>query len=800
MTIDVTLQAKVDGGAPGLSATVPVDAVIQLTAANKDGYRTAYWQIWYYKAGYALPSGWTQIADDAGTPAFQVIGKADPPTFIASDYGGTWTCKLIAEDATGALVEGTDLIIRTAFANGLFPISAREQAQFGGAKASVGKTLTDDIEMLDGVIGATLTTSDVEPTPDTLAMRGPSGEGKFASLQSPSIASLTTSFSALNSAGRGLTVTPTTTTLLFGSCTVAVDASNCAVSAPSAIGLTAGTTITAAATTSVSVTSGTTCTVTASGLLTLSGGAGAALKTTTGGIDLNAKNGSINLQKDSTTAVVCSVDPVGAVSIAPVAGATSVTYQQTEATSGIGKNAVFAAQRGFAGSVGGVSVLGASNGGTGGTNLAGGVALELGQLVSNVSAKAAFWANGSEVGYAQKLASAEFALASAASHDLSLEAATGSLRLKVGGSNSVVWTLSASGAVVLAPVGGAASLTIQPSAKTSGAGAAVVVAGGQGSSGNVGGKTTVGANNGATPGTNLGGGVRVQLGQTVTSVSSAFDIYAGATELVAINSNASYLYQQKTTGGTAGYQAQSGVIVGSNDDTVRAYFNQGGGTVAITGTNGAVRLQDTNVTWLEVARVAASRNVVGLCVGANLDTTKMPANTGNGVLFVGNAGTVPTASCDSTGLILYSEASQLKARNTTGVISDVSLSDISVTSAARKQRLYYEALATTTSTAATALTTLKASQHTGKGAGVAYVRIIGYDTAADRVDVSERSVRYKVVAGVMSVVSTQTIGADDGTQTFSTAVPATDIELRIAASNTNSTKWTIEVDDLYTEH
>lgn len=156
MTIDVTLQAKVDGGAPGLSATVPVDAVIQLTAANKDGYRTAYWQIWYYKAGYALPSGWTQIADDTGTPAFQVIGKADPPTFIASGYGGTWTCKLIAEDATGALVEGTDLIIRTAFANGLFPISAREQAQFGGAKASVVKTLNDDIELLDAVIGSSI--------------------------------------------------------------------------------------------------------------------------------------------------------------------------------------------------------------------------------------------------------------------------------------------------------------------------------------------------------------------------------------------------------------------------------------------------------------------------------------------------------------------------------------------------------------------------------------------------------------------------------------------------------------------
>ncbi len=787
MSTNPTLTVSVNGGPP-LTGAVYVDDgdTLDFSVLNRDGWLRARWEMTDYPEGFPCPSGWSTASDDVTRPTYYFAGTANPPT-VTSNGWGPYKSRVIVNDVD--VDERT--FVKILSPSGFEAQAADEEGQFGGTKLQTDKAYNANLQLIEDY-SAALAIADVNPTANTIAKRGPSGEGKFASLQSPSIASLTTSFSALNSAGRGLTVTPTTTTLLFGSCTVAVDASNCAISAPAAIGLTAGSTITAAATTSVSVTSGTTCTVTASGLLTLSGGAGAALKTTTGGIDLNAKNGSINLQKDSTTAVVCSVDPVGAVSIAPVAGATSVTYQQTEATSGIGKNAVFAAQRGFAGSVGGVSVLGASNGGTGGTNLAGGVALELGQLVSNVSAKAAFWANGSEVGYAQKLASAEFALASAASHDLSLEAATGSLRLKVGGSNSVVWTLSASGAVVLAPVGGAASLTIQPSAKTSGAGAAVVVAGGQGSSGNVGGKTTVGADNGATPGTNLGGGVRVQLGQTVTSVSSAFDIYAGATELVAINSNASYLYQQKTTGGTAGYQAQSGVIVGSNDDTVRAYFNQGGGTVAITGTNGAVRLQDTNVTWLEVARVAASRNVVGLAVGANLDTTKMPANTGNGVIFIGNAGTVPTAVPNSTGCGLYSEATQLRSFASTNDWEGItSLVGTGYTKTI-KDRSVGDA-ATTSSTAIFTAGTIRAGYMTGlTGAGSAVVVVKGY--RAGDVIVHRRLVNFSVVAGVPAVLNSSTLGTDTGAATTIAFDISADLRVRVTPPDSTSTKWSCTID------
>ncbi len=341
-------------------------------------------------------------------------------------------------------------------------------------------------------------------------------------------------------------------------------------------------------------------------------------------------------------------------------------------------------------------------------------------------------------------------------------------------------------------VGGAASLTIQPSQKTSGAGAAVVVAGGQGSSGNVGGKTTVGADNGATPGTNLGGGVRVQLGQKVTSVSSAFDIYAGATELVAINSNASYLYQQKTTGGTAGYQAQSGVIVGSNDDTVRAYFNQGGGTVAITGTNGAVRLQDTNVTWCEVARVAASRNVVGLCVGANLDTTKMPANTGNGVIFIGDAGTVPTAVPNSTGCGLYSETTQLRSFASTNDWEGItSLVGTGYTKTI-KDRSVGDA-ATTSSTAIFTAGTIRAGYMTGlTGAGSAVVVVKGY--RAGDVIVHRRLVNFSVVAGVPEVLNSSTLGTDTGAATTIAFDISADLRVRVTPPDSTSTKWSCTID------
>lgn len=76
-----------------------------------------------------------------------------------------------------------------------------------------------------------------------------------------------------------------------------------------------------------------------------------------------------------------TVDLTGAIiSYSPTVA--SILMTQAQATSGIGKNITIEAQQAFAGSVGGTLALRAGKGGTPGTNLAGGITLDLGQTVS----------------------------------------------------------------------------------------------------------------------------------------------------------------------------------------------------------------------------------------------------------------------------------------------------------------------------------------------------------------------------------------------------------------------------------
>jgi hypothetical protein len=426
------------------------------------------------------------------------------------------------------------------------------------------------------------------------------------------------------------------------------------------------------------------------------------------------------------------------------------------------------------------------------------VRAELGQLVTNQSAKLSFRAAGSEFAFIrQQGASSETIFSSLGALDL--DSATSTVNLLANGSTSVVWTLSASGAVTLAPVGGAASLTIQPAAKTSGVGAPVTVAGGPGSSGNIGGLTTVGANNGATPGTNKGGGVRIQLGQVVSSVSALLDVYAGSTELCAINSNVSYLYHQKTTGGAAAYQAQSGVVVGANDDTVRTYYAQGNGVVYTTGVN-AVRSQLSGVSMIEAQLVAVGRRAVGLCVGADLDTTKLPANTGDRVVFWGNCATVPTASSNNTGLLCYVDAGALYCRETNGVIDQVHFVD-DASGGTLKRTIRVLGRATTTSATTTTIATVRAALMPGSGVGIAMVRVFGYDTTDDSISgYAVHKVVIKSVGGTVSIVNNEALGTDSfggGTLTIDVS---TDVRIRIACKDTHNTRWTATVDMHYVEH
>lgn len=387
----------------------------------------------------------------------------------------------------------------------------------------------------------------------------------------------------------------------------------------------------------------------------------------------------------------------------------------------------------------------------------------------------------------------------ASSGAVSISGSAGVINLQKNGSTAVVCTVDNAGACTIAPVGGASSLTIKPAQKTSGAGAAVTIAGGQGSSGNVGGKTTVGANNGATPGTNLAGGVDIELGQTVGGVSALASVVANGTTLCTFQQTASAQCEISNLA-LIWLKGASGCLIGSNDDAVRIYCNQSDGTITIKGTSGAVRIQDTSVTWLEMARVAAGRNVVSLAAGANLDTTKMPANTGNGVVFLANAATAPTVSSDSTGTIIYGESSQVRVRETNGFASALNYIDDSA-GGTLKREIKSLGRATTSSTTITTITTIRAAQMPGKGCGIAIIRGFGYDTVTDTVSgYFCRRVVILSVSGALTIVDDDPIGTDalgGGTLTIDVS---TDVRVRIQCKDTSNTRWTATVDMHYVEH
>ncbi len=98
-----------------------------------------------------------------------------------------------------------------------------------------------------------------------------------------------------------------------------------------------------------------------------------------------------------------------------------------------------------------------------------------------------------------------------------------------------------------------------------------------------------------------------------------------------------------------------------------------GGRRAGTGNYGpvAIRLNaddSTSYTMLEATHLGNARRIVSLCRAADLTTTEMPTDTGDLVMYIGNAATAPTASPVSGG-ILYCEGGALKYRGSSDTVT-----------------------------------------------------------------------------------------------------------------------------------
>lgn len=111
------------------------------------------------------------------------------------------------------------------------------------------------------------------------------------------------------------------------------------------------------------------------------------------------------------------------------------------------------------------------------------------------------------------------------------------------------------------------------------------------------------------------------------------------------------------------------------DATGASGTRNGGNWIARAGSgatlNGSLQLRSGgDVAMVEVAEPANGRRAVSLCLGAALTTTEMPANTGDRVVFLANAATVPSANPVGGG-ILYVEAGALKYRGSSGTVTTI---------------------------------------------------------------------------------------------------------------------------------
>lgn len=128
-----------------------------------------------------------------------------------------------------------------------------------------------------------------------------------------------------------------------------------------------------------------------------------------------------------------------------------------------------------------------------------------------------------------------------------------------------------------------------------------------------------------------------------------------------------FAQKQSTTGSGSSFTIRAQDAFGTG--------NNNGGPISIssggkngTGLPGAVAIRIDSATMIEAAHVVSGNNVVSLAKKSALTSTEMPANTGDGVIYVANAATAPTANSVSGG-ILYAEAGAGKWRGTSGTVT-----------------------------------------------------------------------------------------------------------------------------------
>lgn len=124
----------------------------------------------------------------------------------------------------------------------------------------------------------------------------------------------------------------------------------------------------------------------------------------------------------------------------------------------------------------------------------------------------------------------------------------------------------------------------------------------------------------------------------------------------------------QATGSGAGVNMAISAQSAGGSNNAGGFLIMGGGISTGTGLRGGVRLQAGSSVMAELTEVVLNQRVLALLRGSALTSTQMPSNTGDLVMYIGNAATAPTANPVSGG-ILYAEAGALKWRGSGGNIT-----------------------------------------------------------------------------------------------------------------------------------
>jgi hypothetical protein len=177
-TPNATLLASVNGGAPATGGiTAAAGDTVQFSFLNTAGWRNSCRLELSFPDGFALPAGWSSETV-GGHTVYYVLGNTTPPAITLGPWG-KYMPRLIVN---GGVATDESTAISVPSPGGLLDLGHREAGQFGGSAEGWAADQRANLRTIASGLGSG---GDVDPTPDTLTLRGSAGEVRAVRIEAP---------------------------------------------------------------------------------------------------------------------------------------------------------------------------------------------------------------------------------------------------------------------------------------------------------------------------------------------------------------------------------------------------------------------------------------------------------------------------------------------------------------------------------------------------------------------------------------------------------------------------------------